>query len=101
MSLRRAAKKYGIPKYTLEFKLKNPGHKDTCGPLPILTTQEELELVKWIEELANRGFPRKKEDIFNSVQKFLMENPRPNPFKNNRPGECWKVRKMLMKRKKV
>ncbi|CAH2009353.1 unnamed protein product, partial [Acanthoscelides obtectus] len=39
--------------------------------------------------LASRGFPRKKDDIMHSVQKFLIENPRPNPFNNNRPGECW------------
>nr|CAH7762579.1 unnamed protein product [Callosobruchus chinensis] len=44
---------------------------------------------RWIEELASRGFPRKKKDILNSVQKFLTENPRPNLFVNNRPGDCW------------
>lgn len=46
ISLRAAAKKYGVPKSTLEFKLKNPGHKETCGPSPILTVGEELKLVK-------------------------------------------------------
>lgn len=46
LSLRAAAKKYGIPKSTLEFKLKHPGHKTTCGPSPILNGEEELELVK-------------------------------------------------------
>ncbi|KAL1498417.1 hypothetical protein ABEB36_009223 [Hypothenemus hampei] len=76
VSLRAAAKKYGVPKSTLEFKLKNPDHKDTCGPSPILTLREESQLAKWIEELALRGFPRKKEDIINSVQKFLIENPK-------------------------
>lgn len=44
--LRAAAKKYGVPKSTLEFKLKNPGHKETCGPYPILTVGKELELIK-------------------------------------------------------
>jgi hypothetical protein len=33
--------------------------------------------------------------IFNSVQKFLMENPRPNLFKKNRPDECWFKVKIL------
>lgn len=46
LGLRAAAKKYGVPKSTLEFKLKNPGHKETCGPSPILTMREELQLVK-------------------------------------------------------
>nr|XP_022909351.1 uncharacterized protein LOC111420562 [Onthophagus taurus] len=89
MSYRNAAHKYGVPKSTLEFKIKNPGHKDTCGPNPILSTREESDLVRWIEELATKGFPRKREDILNSVQKFLTENPRPNPFKNNRPADSW------------
>ncbi|CAH1996167.1 unnamed protein product [Acanthoscelides obtectus] len=89
MSYRAAANKYGIPKSTLEFKIKNPSHKNTSGPSPVLSTKEEYELVEWLKELASRGFPRKKDDIMHSVQKFLIENPRPNPFNNNRPGECW------------
>jgi helix-turn-helix, Psq domain. len=46
MSFRNAAHKYGVPKSTLEFKIKNPGHKDTCGPNPILSAREESELVR-------------------------------------------------------
>ncbi|CAH1978113.1 unnamed protein product [Acanthoscelides obtectus] len=89
MSYRNAANKYGVPKSTLEFKIKNPGHKDTCGPNLILSAREESDLVRWIEELATKGFPRKRDDILNSVHNFLTENPRPNPFKSNRPGESW------------
>lgn len=40
-SYRKIADKYGIPKSTLEFKKKNPGHKSTFGPSPILTDEEE------------------------------------------------------------
>jgi hypothetical protein len=39
--------------------------------------------------MAKKGFPRKKYDIISSVQNFLISHPRPNPFKNNRPGERW------------
>lgn len=46
MGLRAAAKKYGVPKSTLEFKVKNPGPKETCGPSPILTFREEFQLEK-------------------------------------------------------
>lgn len=45
-SIRGTAKKYGLPKSTLEFKLKNPGHKDTCGPSSILSSEEETLLEK-------------------------------------------------------
>ena len=45
--------------------------------------------LRWILELARKGFPRKKDDIILNVQNFLILHPRPNPFKNNRPGEGW------------
>lgn len=40
-------------------------------------------------EMATREFPRKKDDVISSVQKFLADNPRKNPFKDNRPGTNW------------
>lgn len=46
MSLRAAARKYGVPKSTLNFKGKNSGHKDTCGLSLILTAREQSDLVK-------------------------------------------------------
>ncbi|XP_050497766.1 mblk-1-related factor 1-like [Diabrotica virgifera virgifera] len=88
-SYRTAEKKYGIPKSTIEFKLKHPEHKDTLGPSPILTCEEENTLVRWIQETASKGFPKKANDLKSSVQKFLTENPRPNNFKHNRPGDGW------------
>jgi len=45
--------------------------------------------LRWILELARKGFPRKKDDIISSVQNFLILHPRLNPFKNNCPGEGW------------
>uniref|UniRef100_A0A6P7FDU2 Uncharacterized protein LOC114327213 n=1 Tax=Diabrotica virgifera virgifera TaxID=50390 RepID=A0A6P7FDU2_DIAVI len=88
-SYRTAEKKYGIPKSTIEFKLKHPEHKYTLGPSPILTCEEENTLVRWIQETASKGFPKKANDLKSSVQKFLTENPRPNNFKDNRPGDGW------------
>nr|CAH7741106.1 unnamed protein product [Callosobruchus chinensis] len=88
-SYRTAEKKYGIPKSTLESKLKHPGHKETLGPSPVLTLEEEALLVTWIRDNASKGFPRKANDLKNSVQRFLFANPRPNQFKDNRPGEGW------------
>ncbi|KAK9681226.1 Tc5 transposase DNA-binding domain [Popillia japonica] len=75
-------KKYGIPKSTLEFKIKHPGHKDTLRPSPVLTTEEECALVRWIQETASKGFPRKANDL-------KTANPRPHKFKNNKPGDSW------------
>ena len=46
LSLRAAAKKYVIPPTSLQFKLKNPGHKESFGPSPVLSHEEEQTLVR-------------------------------------------------------
>lgn len=88
-TIRAAAKIFEVPRSSIQFKLKNPDTKFKSGPNPILTESEEQSLCEFIIKLANRGFPRKKEDIQTCVQDFLRANPRSNPFKDNRPGDAW------------
>lgn len=71
--IREIARKYHIPKSTLHFKLKNPEHKTTFGPSPVLTEEEERTLEVWIKEVIRKGFPLKAEDLKQSVFKFLTE----------------------------
>lgn len=87
--VRQIAAKYGIPRSTLRFYINNPNHKTSLGPSTILSSAEEKLLEDWIITSARKGFPRNKEDVLDSVQKFLEENPRQNPFTNNRPGDGW------------
>lgn len=89
LPVRKIAEKYGIPRTTLRLHRDHPGHKTSMGPMPILTHLEEGKLEEWIITCARKGFPRNKENILDSVQKFLEENPRPNSFLNNRPGIGW------------
>jgi len=46
LSLRAVAKKYGISRRGLQFKLKNPEHKEPFGPSPVLSHEEEQTLVR-------------------------------------------------------
>lgn len=46
-------------------------------------------MVKWIIEYYKKGFPRRKFDIQISVKSFLDASEKPNPFKNNIPGNHW------------
>ncbi|CAH1968858.1 unnamed protein product [Acanthoscelides obtectus] len=46
-------------------------------------------LVNWILETARKGFPKKANDPKSSVQNFLNDHPRKNPFNNNRLGDGW------------
>jgi hypothetical protein len=41
LSLRAVAQKYGIPWTSLQFTLKNPGHKDSFVPSPVLSHEEQ------------------------------------------------------------
>ncbi|XP_063385493.1 uncharacterized protein LOC134671563 [Cydia fagiglandana] len=89
LSTRQIAENYGVPRTSLRYYIENPGHKTSLGPSPVLTVSEESQLEEWIIISARKGFPRNKEDILDTVQKFLVENPRPNLFTNNRPGDGW------------
>ncbi|KAE9528887.1 hypothetical protein AGLY_012462 [Aphis glycines] len=81
MSQKSAAKNFGVARSTLQFKLKNPNKQNiSCGPSTFLTTNKEETL---------KGFPRRREDLQDSVKKILDGQERPNPFKNNLPGIDW------------
>lgn len=82
------AKKCGIPRSTLQFRLSKIFSKTTLGPNPVLSQEEQI-LVEWVLQSHRKGFPRRKEDLQISVKTFLDENPRPNPFKNNLPDDGW------------
>nr|CAI5865434.1 unnamed protein product [Callosobruchus analis] len=43
----------------------------------------------WIIDTESKGFPKMANDLKSSVQKFLNDHPRSDPFKNNRPGDGW------------
>jgi lambda repressor-like predicted transcriptional regulator len=44
--LKVVAKKYGVSRSSLQFKIKNPCYKNTCGPSPVLSDEEESTLVR-------------------------------------------------------
>ncbi|CAK1603693.1 unnamed protein product [Parnassius mnemosyne] len=96
MSKRAAAKVFGIPRGTLQFRLQGNFLKTRPGPPTILTNDEENTLVEWIIQSSRKGFPRRKEDLLHSVTDFLKKSPRPNNFIDNKPGEGWY--KLFLKR---
>lgn len=88
MSLRAAALSYGVPKSTIDDILKKK-HANV-GFATVLSAGEENEIVKWMLQLANSGFPATKIQLLDSVELFLQKCPsRVTPFTNNRPGRDW------------
>jgi hypothetical protein len=89
LSKNAAARKYNVPRATIQFRMSQKFSKTSFGPAPILSNVEENLLVTWIRESLRKGFPQRKEDLQASVHHFLEANRRQNPFKDNHPGEGW------------
>ena len=62
---------------------------DRHGPDPYLTRQEEEELVQWALKMSEIGYGQTRVQILEMVKRILDNNPRPNPFRDNRPGKDW------------
>ncbi|CAK9832813.1 hypothetical protein ANTRET_LOCUS9594 [Anthophora retusa] len=90
MPIRTAARKFGVPRITLKYKVegKSPIERN-MGPPPILSKIEEDEISQWIEKMAAARFPITPDKLITSVQRFIKEVKRPNLFKNDRPGKTW------------
>ncbi|XP_015114565.1 uncharacterized protein LOC107039464 [Diachasma alloeum] len=96
-SLSNAASAYSVPKTTLHSRVTGKfSEKGKMGPKSILTEEEEQDLKRWILGKAQLGFPMHPDEVKDAVQKILLESPRENPFKNNRPGNKWLT--LFMKR---
>lgn len=76
LSKKAAAKLFNIPRSTIQFRMSENFKKKSKGPNPVLSIEEEEQLERWIIMCAKKGFPRRKNDLKYSVQKFLNENKR-------------------------
>lgn len=90
LSKKQAAIQYGIPRATLIFRLSPNFVKPRPGPPTILTDIEENAIENWLIGSQRKGFPKRKEEVFDAVKEFLSDVPRDHPFgENNVPGEGW------------
>ncbi|XP_062714727.1 uncharacterized protein LOC134291242 [Aedes albopictus] len=90
MTLGQASSCFRVPKSTIKFRIGSKWTKKLRrGPQTVLTLQEEIKLVKRIQEMERRGFPCTKHAVVFRVKAFLDDNPRKTPFKNNKPGYKW------------
>lgn len=73
------------------YKIEKSGYQEVIrpGPATILTTDEEALLCDWLVGLCRRGIPIQKDLLLDSIQCILTDDPRSNPFSNNRPGKGW------------
>ncbi|XP_055542578.1 uncharacterized protein LOC129728187 [Wyeomyia smithii] len=90
MSIKKAAKHYGIPRSTIRFRLAKENQTVfRSGPATILTQEEESELENWLFDMQKRGFPVSKSMLLDNVRKYLDANPRTKKLSENVPGRTW------------
>ncbi|XP_044757482.1 CENP-B homolog protein 2-like [Coccinella septempunctata] len=90
--LREICRQYGVPKSTVLDRIKGRVKMDEkcrMGPDPVLSANIEDKIVTWLTTLAKCGFPLKKEELLDAVQKIVQDCNLKTPFKNGRPGQKW------------
>lgn len=88
MSSYDAEKMYGIPRRTIERKVKKM-HLNKPGAPQRLTEEEELNFVKVLIIVADFGAPLNLMDLRVLVHEYLLKNNKAYIFKGNPPGEWW------------
>ena len=88
--IREAARVFGVPRATLKYKLisKSP-IESKMGPPPISNKAEEDKICDWIIKMSAAAFHVTTDELTTSVQRFIIELKRKNPFKNDHPGRTW------------
>lgn len=84
MSVRDAAKQFGVPRTTLQDRLTKK-HGETCGRPTTLSTEEEKEIVAMVKLLGIWGYPFTSTDLCHFVKSYLDKKGVVSVFKNNMP----------------
>jgi hypothetical protein len=90
MSARKAASVWGVPRTTLQNRKKG-------GFQPVLKTraancfdcQGRITVVQLVDRAVSQRDTIQKQFLLDSIHKILMDDQRPNPFVDNRPGKGW------------
>ena len=89
MSFRKAEEKYGIPKSTIQRKVKDT-QQNPYGRPPVFSCLQETQISECLALAAKWGFPLTAFDIKCIVKRFLdRQGIVETRFKNNMPGKNW------------
>ncbi|KAJ8039126.1 Tigger transposable element-derived protein 2 [Holothuria leucospilota] len=90
LSLNKASKLYGIPRTTIQDKVKGLVPVEArSGPKTNLTMEEEDKLVSWATHMNEIGYGQTKRELQLVVKKILDQDGRKTQFANNLPGRDW------------
>ncbi|XP_063237501.1 uncharacterized protein LOC134539411 [Bacillus rossius redtenbacheri] len=89
MSYRKAEQKFGVPKSSIQRKVKNV-QQHPYGRPPVLSETEEKQIAEYLALAGEWGFPLTAFDIRCIIKKYLDKKGMVEPrFKNNLPGKKW------------
>ena len=88
-----ASKETGVPYETLRRCLHDASNIviGKAGRRPVLSMEEEEQLIVALEYSARCGYPQDRDDVAEMVKTFLDTLGRKTPFHNNRPGKDWMI----------
>lgn len=92
MAIYRASITYHIPRRTLRrYLLENKQSKSSLGRKPVLTAEQETELVQRIIRLSEVGYPITSKILRSCVYRYTKQNNISNPFTNSKEmaGRYW------------
>jgi Tc5 transposase DNA-binding domain/helix-turn-helix, Psq domain len=89
LSCYAASRKYKIPYATLHGRLTEK-HSSQHGKEPILSEEQEEELVSYVLECFEEGFPQQMADIMRAAAKIAFQNPdKSKHFSKGLPSTRW------------
>ena len=80
---------YEIPRSTLQAKKSNRYPTSKPGPDPVLTKEEEDNIVKWIDYMCGIRRSITRDHLIDSVALYVKKMAKPNLFVDGRPGRHW------------
>ena len=88
-----ASKETGVPYETLHRHLHDGSNIviGKAGRRPVLSIEEEEQLIVALEYRARCGYPQDRDDVAEMVKTFLETLGRKTPFDNNCPGKDWMI----------
>ncbi len=89
LSVREAAKRYGIPRRTLRNHIKSGSQTKRFGRKGLLGPDVENELVARIKRFAAVGLPLTGKIIRSYVHEYVEKNNIAHPFTSSKAGEKW------------
>ena len=92
LSIRTAAKTYGMTEGTIRLRLKKEKDgKDYIGSgrRPTLDQRTETELARVVRVMCDLGFSPTRGQVKDLVAEYVKEWKLKTPFKEGRPGKDW------------